>query len=473
MRRVFVICAATFALVCATGVLIANSNQRRTVQNTAKPLADLTGAALAAISADVASANSAIERLRAAGPAGLNALLEVRDQPGSDWQRWQAAMDRVSRQRYGYLSRLYWYTDFDRAVQAARLQNKPILSLRLLGDLTDDLSCANSRFFRTTLYANEEVSDFLRRSFVLHWQSVRPVPKVTIDFGDGRRLRTTLTGNSIHYILSRDGQPIDAVPGLYGPQAFLHHLRRGVEAAHRYSTLHETQRPAALLEHHRRQMATIDASWAADLERLGHDTAQRPRMEPSEAKTVALQRVTAIQAARIAVPKSVIEVRTIVALTQDDRSPPLAPKVGVDWLDSHTNEETWHQIATLHGDDARLDKASILLFQKLHPVSFTSDPQLIAQAQLSCSEFVPATPDVTEMVATFEKLIAMDTVRNEYLFHRRIHRWFADNEVDGLDALNERVYNELFLTPRSDPWLGLTTEGAFTALPNGGLEIDQ
>jgi hypothetical protein len=76
------------------------------------------------------------------------------------------------------------------------------------------------------------------------------------------------------------------------------------------------------------------------------------------------------------------------------------------------------------------------------------------------------------MVAGFEQLLALDTVRNEYLLHRQIHRWFADNEVDGLDALNERVYNELFLTPRSDPWLGLTTEGAFTALPNGGLEID-
>jgi hypothetical protein len=272
--------------------------------------------------------------------------------------------------------------------------------------------------------------------------------------------------------LSRDGQPIDALPGLYGPQAFLHHLRRGVEATQDYSTLSETQRPAALVEHHRRQMATIDAAWAADLERLGHDIARRPRTEPPAVQTAARQHVPAIQAARVAAPKSVIEVRTIMALTPDDRPPPVAPEVGVDWLDSHTTEETWQQIASLHGHEARLDSASVQLFEKLQQVTFASDPKLIAQAMVSCSGFVPATPNVTEMVAGFEMLLALDTVRNECLLHRQIHRWFADNEVDGLDALNERVYNELFLTPRSDPWLGLTTEGAFTALPNGGLEID-
>jgi hypothetical protein len=70
---------------------------------------------------------------------------------------------------------------------------KPILSLRLLGKLTDEFSCANSRFFRTVLYPNDEVSAVLRDRFVLHWRSVRPVPTVTIDFGDGRKLERTLT----------------------------------------------------------------------------------------------------------------------------------------------------------------------------------------------------------------------------------------------------------------------------------------
>lgn len=53
----------------------------------------------------------------------------------------------------------------------------------------------------------------LRQSFVLHWESVRPVPKVTIDFGDGRRIERTLTGNSVHVVLDSYGHPVDALPG--------------------------------------------------------------------------------------------------------------------------------------------------------------------------------------------------------------------------------------------------------------------
>ena len=58
-------------------------------------------------------------------------------------------------------------------------------------------------------------------------KSVRPVPKVTIDFGGGRKLERTLTGNSIHYVLDADGRPVEAIPGLYGPQAFLVQLAEG------------------------------------------------------------------------------------------------------------------------------------------------------------------------------------------------------------------------------------------------------
>ena len=51
-------------------------------------------------------------------------------------------------------------------------------------------------------------------------QTVQPVTKVTIDFGDGRKLERTITGNSVHYILDSSGRPIDAIPGLYGLKAF-------------------------------------------------------------------------------------------------------------------------------------------------------------------------------------------------------------------------------------------------------------
>jgi hypothetical protein len=144
----------------------------------------------------------------------------------AEWQRISMALDTVAQQKNSYVAGLYWHTDLAEAMKASAASGKPILSLRLLGKLTDELSCANSLFFRTVLYPNAEVSSLLRERFVLHWESERPVPRVTIDFGDGRKLERTLTGNSIHYILDSEARPLDALPGLYGPNAFLRGLTK-------------------------------------------------------------------------------------------------------------------------------------------------------------------------------------------------------------------------------------------------------
>jgi hypothetical protein len=61
-------------------------------------------------------------------------------------------------------------------------------------------------------------------------------------------------------------------------------------------------------------------------------------------------------------------------------------------------------------------------------------------------------------------------VRNEYQLHRRIHQWLAEASYrPDVESLNERVYAEVFLTPSSDPWLGLAPGDVYTALPNGGV----
>src|SRR5690606_28767339 len=146
--------------------------------------------------------------LRAQGEAGLRALLDAYgkdiqtqlggrpEMPPTAWKRLTAALDAVGQQKDCHASQLFWLTDFEQAKSASRKTGKPILSLRLLGKLNEEFSCANSRFFRTTLYPNPQVSSYLRENFVLHWKSVRPVPRVTIDFGDGRKVERTVTGNS-------------------------------------------------------------------------------------------------------------------------------------------------------------------------------------------------------------------------------------------------------------------------------------
>jgi hypothetical protein len=75
------------------------------------------------------------------------------------------------------------------------------------------------------------------------------------------------------------------------------------------------------------------------------------------------------------------------------------------------------------------------------------------------------------MIARFQQSIALDTVRNEYLIHRRLHQWFLTGEAvtRDVDQLNQRVYAELFLTPDSDPWLGLVTDEVYTGLKDHGI----
>ena len=71
------------------------------------------------------------------------------------------------------------------------------------------------------------------------------------------------------------------------------------------------------------------------------------------------------------------------------------------------------------------------------------------------------------MVRNLIDNIALDTVRNEYALHSQIHTWLSAVPVE-MEAFNDRVYAELFLMPRSDPWLGLAPPDDFAALPNGG-----
>ena len=236
MRRMLVVLAVMFSTVT---VGVANT---RDVARTGR------GLARKAVSENSSESVAAIAALRTRGQSGSGRLpgcVFGRAQESRAWISSPQHRDRPTLNGSGSATRSIRFVSSEiatlRVCFGTRISTKlkprqspsgkPILSLRLLGRLDEELSCANSRFFRLILYSNTEVSALLREHFILHWQSVRPVPKVTIDFGDGRKLERTLTGNSIHYILDSDGRPMDALPGLYGPQAFIRELTRAERVA--------------------------------------------------------------------------------------------------------------------------------------------------------------------------------------------------------------------------------------------------
>jgi hypothetical protein len=342
---------------------------------------------------------------------------------------------------------LYWFTDLQKAKETAAREGKPILSLRLLGNLSDDLSCANSRFFRTVLYSNESVSRLLRETFILHWQSVRPVPVIRIDFGDGRKLERTITGNSIHYVLDQQGRTVDALPGLYGPAAFQRLLDRAATAASHASSLEKAQFDRWLREHHTTQLDRMQAEWKSDVRAAGLEPWEFPGRIANAAKPAGAD---AIDATRLAFSKSRIEINPVTQV--------IPGPIRVE----DSNDPRWSRLVELRREDARLDGSSIHLIR-------------VKQLGAAAANRITASKRIVEdpMVAMLESLhrsIGEDTVRNEYTLHARIHQWFANGEGAGsLDALNEKVYAQLFLMPKEDAWLGLAPADAFSAIDNGGL----
>ena len=408
-----------------------------------------------ALAANGNESANAISKLRSMGPAGLRAFLETNHQkieaalktPGDSRNdlpavadsQVLAALDSICQQKDCYASRLYWHTDLELAKSAARAQSKPILSLRLLGRLDEDLSCANSRLFRITLYANEQVSRLLRERFVLHWQSVRPVPRLTIDFGDGRTMQRTLTGNSIHYVLDSEGRLIDALPGLYGPGAFLRELARLHSTAATLNAFQtEDERTDALRRYHQTRLNELENSWLNDVKRAGLRVA--PSREIPKPAGAGSSPPSASLAAAAAISKSVIIERPVLRGMLDD------PKQ----LDTIGSDTGWSMIARLHSQDAALDQATLTL------MSF-KDPSLVSGVlQLA--------------TLALGRAVAEDTVRNEYVFRARIHQWLASGSAGpDVESLNEKIYAELFLTPSWDEWLGLRPAGTYSGIDGDGI----
>lgn len=429
-----------------------------------------------------ADAQAEVAQMRRGGSATLDRLFALRDDAGTDAAlrgMLDRVIDRVGGQRYCTASRLFWHTSWEEAQAAARQSGKPILSLRMLGLLTDELSCANSRFFRTTLYANREVSQYLRENFVLHWKSVRPVPKITIDFGDGRRMERTVTGNSIHYVLTPDGDIVDGLPGLYAPHEFLTKLKASRQITEWFLRNDETTKAAkasptwredVLNFYHTQCLARIESAWQADLNRIAKEEQEaqaRAELARQVAAGAAPKNPPAAAAAEIALPKARMEIpilRNIV--TRMER------------LERQTDEALWRKIAALH--EVALDDASLALIRSQNPTATTNtattNTATTSADTTSADTTVTATTAETKeqpllrMLANLRSSIAIDTVRNEYVLHRRIHEWLGNGfESRNVERFNERVYGELFLTPQSDPWLGLIAPDTYSALKNDGL----
>ena len=79
------------------------------------------------------------------------------------------------------------------------------------------------------LFSNQEIADFINENFEPAWESVRPVPRITIDFGNGTVIDRTLHGNVATYICDADQIVQDVLPGVYSQAGYLKQLKKILE----------------------------------------------------------------------------------------------------------------------------------------------------------------------------------------------------------------------------------------------------
>jgi hypothetical protein len=409
-----------------------------------------------------------VARLREGGQPQLDRLVaEYRrtpERPEAEARAFRGLIDDVAGQRDAIYGGMFWHTDLEAALAQAEATHKPVLSLRMLGELTSEYSCANSRLFRTLLYADPELAAWLKDNFVLHWSSERPVPRLTIDFGDGRVVERTITGNSAHFVLDARGRTLDVIPGLWSAFAFRAALAQSIALHERLDDVRDDRRwRAELASHH-------EAAFAAAAVRLAGELG-RVRGEPPnvagvtawlEGRPDVVARVPAAAAVPMAIGKAKIEAPILAA------APDALGGAGLG-LDAPMGEigprDDLERLAI--GTRLATDLA-------LHPNSL----EIIA-AERPLDGLVPADQRDVATLAMLDALLAsirQDTSKNALELHPRVHAELASRARERaslkFDDVDAWLYASLFETPAADPWLGLVDPSVYTGLMDGGFAID-
>jgi hypothetical protein len=249
-------------------------------------------------------------------------------------------------------------------------------------------------------------------------------------------MQRTVTGNSIHYVLDSMGRPLDAIPGLYQPPAFLALLRDGVALHEALRTAKvESSRDQALRRYH------ANAIFAT--------RKNSPRLSLfSPANDYAATRTSRVTAWLTAAP----------APTKDGGEIPVLERISLD-------ARAYAAVAELANKAERIVRGG--------PRTIDANARALIQAKRAASPDpgMRSAASLDAVLAKLEQTLEADTRLNEGSFHQTIHRWFVYDDVANVDALNNRAYSELFLAPRSDPWMGLVSDNSFTGLSGEGLRV--
>jgi len=97
----------------------------------------------------------------------------------------------------------------------------------------------------------------MNRYFEPAWESVRPVPLIRIDFGNGTVINRTLHGNIATYVCDADGQVLDILPCIYTAGVYVDRLNQFRLLASYVAQAGQGQREGRLKDYHRRLLEAL------------------------------------------------------------------------------------------------------------------------------------------------------------------------------------------------------------------------
>ena len=260
------------------------------------------------------------------------------------------------------------------------------------------------------LFSNETVAAAINNQFEPAWESVRPVPRVTIDFGNGKVVRRTLHGNVATYVTSADGRVLDVLPGIYEPVTFVARLDEFVK-------LHHYVHGTTFVTPPRQELLRDIRETEGDLAVVGGSTAF---LQP------------------------------VLGLFDAEKL-----------RDYHTR-----QAAALKAGEPRLEFGkdvrrieSILAVERSVKISLQPAKRIEARAAVARGRF-PARNAVASVKNTADlptwKALAEDTRTNETVRRQQIHEYLAGlDEPTTPDDMKKWLYREVLHADLEDPYLGL------------------
>lgn len=132
------------------------------------------------------------------------------------------------------------------------------------------------------LFSHHLVSELIGKYFEPAWQSVRPVPTLNIDLGNGQKFTRTLHGNVATMILLPSGHVIDIIPGIYDRPTYARRLLEAAALAMVVNGRPAPERRRLLRQYHAlqarsfdrgepppdRMLAYVDRSWGLQMQQL-------------------------------------------------------------------------------------------------------------------------------------------------------------------------------------------------------------